>query len=91
MELSPDEKELWVTSCATDCMYVFDTAGKKLVGKVAVGTGPNWVTFSPDGQYCCVSNVLSDDVSILDVAGRRELARVRVGKQPKRLVAVNVP
>jgi YVTN family beta-propeller protein len=91
LELTPDEKELWVTSCATDTMYVFNTASKKLVGKVGVGKGPNWVAFSPDGRYCCVSNVLSDDVSILDVPGRREVARVKVGKQPKRLVAVDVP
>jgi YVTN family beta-propeller protein len=72
-------------------MYVFNTTGQKMVGKVAVGRGPNWVTFSPDGKYCCVSNVLSDDVSILDVAKRAEAARVQVGKQPKRLVVVNVP
>jgi YVTN family beta-propeller protein len=89
LELSPDEKELWVTSCGTDTVYVFDTAGKKIVGKVGVGRGPNWVTFSPNGKLCCVSNVLSDDVSILDVAKRQELARVKVGKQPKRLVVAN--
>jgi YVTN family beta-propeller protein len=89
LELTPDEKELWVTSCGTDTVYVFDTVAKKIVDKVSVGKGPNWVTFSPDGRYCCVSNVLSDDVSILDVAKRREAARVKVGKQPKRLVAVN--
>jgi YVTN family beta-propeller protein len=91
LELTPNEKELWVTSCGTDTVYVFDTAGKEIVGKVAVGKGPNWVAFSPDGKYCCVSNVLSDDVSILEVAKRREVARVKVGKQPKRLVVVNVP
>ena len=91
LELSPDEKELWVTSCATDLVYVYDTARKKLVGSVPVGSGPNWVTFTPDGKYCCVSNVLSDDVSIVDAARRREAARLKVGKQPKRLVAVNVP
>jgi YVTN family beta-propeller protein len=91
LELSPDEKELWVTSCGTDTVYVFDTASRKVVGKVGVGRGPNWVTFSPDGKYCCVSNVLSDDVSILDVAGRKEVARIKVGKQPKRLVAVDAP
>jgi YVTN family beta-propeller protein len=89
LELTPDGKELWVTSCGTDTVYVFDTAGGKVVGKVAVGRGPNWVTFSPDGKYCCVSNVLGDDVSILDVGKRKEVARVKVGKQPKRLVAVN--
>src|SRR5262249_23666193 len=91
LELTPNEKELWVTSCATDMMYVFDTAAKKIVGKVAVGKGPNWVTFSPDGKYCCVSNVLSDDVAVVDVAKRQEVARVAVGKLPKRLVVANVP
>jgi YVTN family beta-propeller protein len=91
LELTPDGKELWVTSCATETVYVFDTARGEVVGKVGVGQGPNWVAFSPDGRYCCVSNVLSDDVSILDTAKRREVARVKVGKEPKRLVAVNVP
>jgi YVTN family beta-propeller protein len=91
LELTPDEKELWVTSCGTDTVHVFDTAAGKFVGKVGVGKGPNWVTFSPDGVYCCVSNVLSDDVSIIDVSRRKELARVKVGKQPKRLVVLDVP
>lgn len=91
LELTPDEKELWVTSCGTDTIHVFDTSSRKLVAKVGVGKGPNWVTFSPDGKYCCISNVLGDDVSIIDVASRKEVARVKVGKQPKRLVAVNVP
>jgi YVTN family beta-propeller protein len=91
LELTPDGKELWVTSCGTDTVYVFDTAAKKLVGKVGVGRGPNWVTFSPDGAHCCVSNVLSDEVSVLDAARRREVARLRVGSRPKRLVAVAVP
>ena len=86
LELTPDEKELWVTSCGTDSVYVFDTASGKITGKADVGRGPNWVTFSPDGKYCCVSNVLGDDVSIVDVAKRQEAARVKVGKQPKRLV-----
>jgi YVTN family beta-propeller protein len=91
LELTPDGKELWVTSCATDTVHVFDTARGKFVGKVGVGKGPNWVTFSPDGRYCCVSNVLSDDVSILDTKKRGEVARVKVGKEPKRLVVAKVP
>jgi YVTN family beta-propeller protein len=91
LELTPDEKELWVTSCGTDAVYVFDTSARQLVGKVGTGKGPNWVTFSPDGKYCCVSNVLSDDVSIIDTVKRVQVARIAVGKQPKRLVVVNAP
>jgi YVTN family beta-propeller protein len=90
LELSPNERELWVTSCGTDTVYIFDTARRQIVGKVGVGRGPNWVTFSPDGQFCCVSNVLSDDVSIIQVANRREVSRVKVGSQPKRLVVAAV-
>ena len=91
LALTPDEKELWATSCGTDTVYVYDTASKKIVGKVRTGTGPAWLTFSPDGKYCCVSNVLSDDVSIIDAAKRQEVARIKVGKMPKRLVVASVP
>jgi YVTN family beta-propeller protein len=91
LELTPDEKELWVTSCGTDTVYVYNTIDKKIVGKVRTGKGPAWVTFSPDGKYGCISNVLSDDVSIIDTARRQEVARVKVGKMPKRLVVARVP
>ena len=91
LELTPDQKELWATSCGTDTVYVYDTAAKKIVGKVGTGKGPAWLTFSPDGRYCCVSNVLSDDVSIIDAAKRQEVARIKVGKMPKRLVVAGVP
>ena len=91
LALTPDEKELWATSCGTDTVYVYDTARKKIVGKVRTGKGPAWLTFSPDGKYCCVSNVLSDDVSIIDAAKRQEVTRIQVGKMPKRLVVASVP
>jgi YVTN family beta-propeller protein len=91
LALTPDEKQLWVTSCGTDTVYVYDTARKEIVGKAGTGKGPAWLTFSPDGKYCCVSNVLSDDVSIIDAAKRQGVARIKVGKMPKRLVVAGVP
>lgn len=91
LALTPDEKELWATSCGTDTVYVYDTVSKKVVGKVRTGNGPAWLTFTPDGKYCCVSNVLGDDVSIIDAAKRQEVARIKVGKMPKRLVVASVP
>ena len=91
LALSPDEKELWVTSLLDDAMYVYDVKSQKIVGHVPVGSGPNWVAFSPDGKYVCVSNAADDDVSIIDVKARREVARLKVGRVPKRLVAATVP
>lgn len=91
LALSPDGSELWVTSLLDDAIYVYDVKTSKIVGKVAVGDGPNWVVFSPDGKYVCVSNTDSDDVSIIDVKGRHEVARVKVGKVPKRLAVSVAP
>jgi YVTN family beta-propeller protein len=91
LALSPDEKELWVTSLLDDGMYVYDIPSQKFVGRVLTGSGPNWVAFSPDGKYVCVSNSGSDDVSIIDAKARHEAARLKVGRVPKRLVAASVP
>jgi YVTN family beta-propeller protein len=91
LALSPDQSELWVTSLLDDSVYIYDVNAGKIVGRVATGDGPNWVSFSPDGKYVCVSNSDSNDVSIIDVQARREVARPKVGKVPKRLLAANVP
>jgi YVTN family beta-propeller protein len=91
LELSPDGKELWVTSLADAGVYVYDIETKKLSKEISTGKCPNWVAFSRDGKYCFVSNSASDDCSIINTQTRREVARIRVGQGPKRLLAVSVP
>jgi YVTN family beta-propeller protein len=91
LDLTPDGKELWVTSMVGDGVYIYDIATKKLSEKIPTGKAPNWLTFSPDGRYCCVSNAGSDDCSIIDTKTRREVTRLKVGKMPKRLVVANAP
>jgi len=89
--VTPDGKEVWVTSELDNAMYVYDLRTNKVTARVPTGTGPNWVAFSPDGKYVCVSNAGSEDVSIFDVKTRREVARIKTGNQPKRLLAARVP
>lgn len=91
LELTPNGKELWVTSVVGNGVYVYDIATKKVSEKIVTGKAPNWVAFSPDGKYCCVSNAGSDDCSIIDTETRKEVARLKVGKMPKRLVVANAP
>jgi YVTN family beta-propeller protein len=91
LALSPDGKELWVTSLGDAGIYVYDVATKKISKEIPTGECPNWVSFSPDGKYSTVSNSASDDASIIDTKTRREVARIKVGKGPKRLLVVNVP
>jgi YVTN family beta-propeller protein len=91
LELTPDGKELWVTSLADSGVYVYDLATGKISKEIHTGACPNWIAFSPDGRYCAVSNSASDDCSIIDTQTRREAARIKVGKGPKRLLVVNAP
>jgi YVTN family beta-propeller protein len=85
LALTPDGKELWVSSLLDDRVYIYDVDGKKIVGHVATGEGPNWIVITPDGKYVCVSNTDTDDISIIDAKTRRQVARVKVSKVPKRL------
>ncbi len=91
LALTPDGKQLWVTSLADSGVYVYDLGTKKTSAMIPVGKCPNWIAFSPDGKYCAVSNSDSNDCSILDTRTRREVARVKVGKGPKRVLVVKVP
>ncbi len=91
LALTPDNRELWVTSLADSGVYVYDLASRKTSPLIPVGKCPNWVAFSPDGKYCAVSNSDTNDCSVLDTHSHREVARVKVGKGPKRVLVVRVP
>lgn len=88
LDFRPGEEELWVTSVIDDKIYVYDLPGTTLAGKVEVGDGPNWITFTPDGKRAYVSNALEDTISAIDCDSRREIAKIKVGHVPKRLLVV---
>ncbi len=91
LALSPNEKELWVTSLTDGGVYVYDVATKKLSTEIKTGECPNWIGFSPDGKYVTVSNCGSNDAAIIDAKSRQVLAKVPTGEGPKRLLAMVVP
>lgn len=91
LAVTPDGKELWITTQTTDEVTVIDVATLKPIGRVKVGRDPNWVGFTPDGRLAVISNTGSGDATIVDVRGRNATGTVKVGAQPKRLAvgAVN--
>ena len=91
LALTPDGSELWVSSMLDDAMYIYDVKAKKVTGRVATGTGPNWIVFTPDGKYACISNTDTDDISVIDAKSKREVRRVKVGRVPKRLAVAVAP
>lgn len=89
--VAPDGKTLWVCSLLDNSVSVFSMPDLKRLATIAVGRGPDWLTFTPDSRRCYVSNAGSDSVSVLDVAARKEMTRIPVGKVPKRIIAVELP
>jgi YVTN family beta-propeller protein len=91
LALTPDGKELWVTSLADGGVYVYDIATKKFSKEISTGMCPNWIAFTPDGKYATVSNSGSNSTSIINTKTQEVAATVKVGEGPKRLLAMVVP
>lgn len=89
--LSPDGKELWVSSMDDASVYVYDIAAKKWSQPIHTGACPNWISITPDGKDVTVSNCGANTVSVIDAQTRKLVADIKVGDVPKRLLAINVP
>jgi YVTN family beta-propeller protein len=88
LALTPDERELYVTSMAGRAVYAFSVPDLKQLAKIGVGRYPNWITISPDGRLVWVSNQLDDTVSAIDTRTKKVVAMISVGHEPKRLLAI---
>lgn len=90
LALTPDERELYVTSMAGKAVYAFSVPELKQLAKIDVGRYPNWITISPDGRLVWVSNQLDDTVSAIDTRTKKVVITIPVGHEPKRLLAVDL-
>lgn len=90
LALTPNERELYVTSMAGKAVYAFSVPELKQLAKIDVGKYPNWISISPDGKQVWVSNQLDDTASAIDTRTKKVLATIPVGHEPKRLLAAEV-
>ena len=90
LALTPDERELYVTSMAGKAVYAFSVPELKQLAKIDVGRYPNWITINPDGRLVWVSNQLDDTVSAIDTRSKKVVTTIPVGHEPKRLLAIDV-
>ena len=86
--LVDNDRELWVTSCPGNALYVFSLPDLKQTAKIEVGEVPNWLTATSDDRVVFVSNSASDTVTAIDGRSKRVLATIPVGRAPKRLLVV---
>ena len=72
-------------------VFAYSLPDLKLLGNVATGSTPDWLTFTPDSKFVYVANAGENSVSAVDTQTLREVARIAVGEVPKRNGTVTLP
>lgn len=90
LALTPDGKNLYITSQLLNTVSVIDTSTLKIENEIPVGVNPNWIGFTPDGKFAYVSNTNSSNVSVIDVEKDKVVKSIDVGPKPKRLAVGEV-
>jgi YVTN family beta-propeller protein len=76
IDISPDEREVWVTNRAANTVSVIDVKTLKIIATLESKDFPIRVKFAPGGKHVLVSNAHSGDVAIFDAASRKEVRRI---------------
>jgi YVTN family beta-propeller protein len=83
LDLSPDERELWVAHSRDGGISVIDAKGAKVVHTFDAGTRrSNRLKFTRDGQIVLVSDLGAGELVVIDTARRAVLTRIQIGRAP---------
>ena len=74
--LTPDEKQVWVTSEGNSAVVAIDTASLKVLATIPVGERPRNVVFSPDGRRAFVAGEADRVIKVIDTAALSVLKSV---------------
>jgi len=90
LQLSRDDKELWVAQPDADLVVVVDTASGRRSGQVAVPGYPTGVALTPDGALALAVSAHGNQVSIIDRAAQRVVQSLGesdgIGREPRHIV-----
>lgn len=74
--LSPDKKELYISSWGSAQLLVYSTQLNKLITEISVGSNPNDLCLTKNGRFLFVANANDNSVSIIDIKKRKVLETV---------------
>jgi YVTN family beta-propeller protein len=81
IDMSPDEKEVWVTSKRDGGLSIIGVATKRVLQTLDLKAKvPMRLQFTPDGKRVIVLDEFDGQVLILDAVNRKEIKRIPVGK-----------
>jgi PQQ-dependent catabolism-associated beta-propeller protein len=86
IQLSPDEKTLYLTTGRAAKVAVMDANTLELITSVDVGKRVWGAVLSSDGSTLYTANGVSDSVSVVDTASNKEIKQIQVGSKPWGLV-----
>jgi len=80
--LSPDKKELYISSWGGDKVLVYDTKQRKMVSEIPVGDNPNELLLNRKGTILFVANANDNSVSVINVKQRKVLEVLNAALYP---------
>jgi YVTN family beta-propeller protein len=80
--VSPDGRELYVTTGRSRMLSIIDTATNTVIGSVEAGQRPWGIAVASDGKTAYTANGPSNEVAAIDLASRRVIATIPVGRGP---------
>lgn len=90
LQLTADDKELWVAQPDADLLAVVDTAAAKTIDKVSVPGRPTSVAITSDGALVLATSARSNRVSVIDRATRSIVQTLEesdgIGREPRHVV-----
>jgi len=86
IQISADDKTVWVANPETDSVAAFNVAGDKKdqLADIGVGKEPRNLAISPDGRRVFVANAGEDTLTVIDTSTLpyTRLGSVKVGTEP---------
>lgn len=83
--LSPDKKELYVSSWGDRKVMIYNTDANLFTDSVMVGNHPNDLCLSGNGQYLFVANAGDNSVSVIEIRKRKVLETLNAALYPESL------
>lgn len=81
-QLSPDKKELYISSWGGDKILVYNTLTNKIQSEIKTGSHPNDFCISKSGKYLYVANANDNSVSVIDVKRRKVIETLNAALYP---------
>jgi YVTN family beta-propeller protein len=89
IDLSPDDKDVWVANAGDGTVSVIETATSKVTHTFNVRTKhSNRLKFTPDGEFALISDPATGELVIVDTATRTITKMLDVGSGPGGILIV---